>query len=62
MPAERGGGKTGIILQRRPHIGAVAGADDVETAKRIAHRKGLSCQTYIKMLLHDALRREAKAS
>ena len=37
-------------------------ADDVETAKRIAHRKGPSYQTYIKMLLHDALRREAKGS
>ena len=35
--------------------------DDVETAKTIAHRKGLSYQTYIKMLLHEALRREAKA-
>ena len=37
-------------------------ADDLETAKTIAHRKGLSYQTYIKMLLHEALRREAKAS
>jgi predicted DNA binding CopG/RHH family protein len=32
--------------------------EDLETARRLAARKGLGYQTYIKMLLRDALERE----
>ena len=35
---------------------------DIETAQEIAERRGLPYQTYIKGLLHQALRRERKAS
>ena len=33
--------------------------DDLETARRLAARKGLGYQTYIKMLLRDALAEDA---
>ncbi len=32
--------------------------DDIERARRLADRKGLGYQTYMKMLLHEALARE----
>jgi predicted DNA binding CopG/RHH family protein len=32
--------------------------EDLETARRLAARKGLGYQTYIKMLLRDALEKE----
>lgn len=35
---------------------------DIARARKQAERRGLKYQTYIKMLLHDALRREEKAS
>ena len=35
---------------------------DVEDARELAERKGLPYQTYIKMLLHEALRRERNRS
>ena len=35
---------------------------DVEAARELAERKGLPYQTYIKMLLHEALRRERNRS
>ena len=31
---------------------------DIKTARDLAHEKGLPYQTYIKMLLHEALKRE----
>jgi predicted DNA binding CopG/RHH family protein len=34
-------------------------ANDIETARAIAAQKGIGYQTYVKMLLHEALRREA---
>jgi predicted DNA binding CopG/RHH family protein len=34
-------------------------ATDIDMARAIAARKGLGYQTYVKMLLHEALRREA---
>jgi predicted DNA binding CopG/RHH family protein len=34
--------------------------EDLETARRLASRKGLGYQTYIKMLLRDALIKNAK--
>ena len=36
--------------------------DDIRGAKRIALRKGLPYQTLLKMLIHEGLRREEKAS
>jgi predicted DNA binding CopG/RHH family protein len=34
---------------------------DIQTAQHLAQRKGLPYQTYIKMLLHDALDKERRA-
>ena len=34
-------------------------ATDIDTARVLATQKGVGCQTYVKMLLHEALRREA---
>ena len=31
---------------------------DIATARELAERKGVGYQTYIKLLLHDALRKE----
>jgi len=36
-------------------------AEDIERAKAAAHRKGLRYQTYLKMLIHEALQREERA-
>ena len=36
-------------------------ADDLAAARKLAHRKGLKLQTYIKMVLHEAIERESKA-
>jgi predicted DNA binding CopG/RHH family protein len=35
---------------------------DIEMARSLAQKKGLKYQTYLKMLLHEALERESKAS
>lgn len=35
---------------------------DIQMAREQAEKRGLKYQTYLKMLLHDALTREAKAS
>ncbi len=37
-------------------------ADDLEAAQKLAERKRLPYQTYIKMLLHEALERERKSA
>ena len=34
---------------------------DIQTAQNLAHEKGLPYQTYIKMLLHEALKKERSA-
>ena len=34
-------------------------SEDIATARQLADNKGIGYQTYIKLLLHDALRREA---
>jgi len=34
---------------------------DIKTAQDLAHQKGLPYQTYIKMLLHEALKKEHSA-
>ena len=35
---------------------------DITTAQNLAHQKGLPYQTYIKMLLHEALERERRSA
>ena len=35
-------------------------ATDIDIARAIAAQKGIGYQTYVKMLLHEALRREAR--
>ncbi len=35
---------------------------DIELARKLAEKRGLKYQTYIKMLIHEALTRESKAS
>ena len=37
-------------------------AEDISRARTLAERRGLRYQTYIKMLIHQALEREEKAS
>ncbi len=37
-------------------------AADIERARRLADHKGLSYETYLKMLLHEALNREESMS
>jgi hypothetical protein len=41
-----------------PLIDSTAGDPDIALAQRLAERKGLPYQTYIKSLLHEALERE----
>jgi predicted DNA binding CopG/RHH family protein len=36
-------------------------APDIQTTQDLAHEKGLPYQTYIKMLLHEALKKERSA-
>lgn len=35
---------------------------DIDLARKLAEKRGLKYQTYLKMLLHEALTREAKVS
>ena len=35
---------------------------DLQAAEALAHKRGLPYQTYIKMILHEALERESRAS
>ena len=35
--------------------------DDIERARKLAARRGLGYQTYLKMLLHEALEKEERA-
>jgi predicted DNA binding CopG/RHH family protein len=36
--------------------------DDIEAAQELAEKRGLPYQTYVKMLLHQALEKERRAS
>jgi predicted DNA binding CopG/RHH family protein len=36
--------------------------EDISRARALAERRGLRYQTYLKMLIHEALEREEKAS
>ena len=53
--------KKGSILRAVPKSQSVTiriPTKDVDAARKLAARKGLPYQTYIKMLLHEALQRE----
>lgn len=56
--------KEGKIMRGVPKSRSVTiriRTQDVEAARKLAERKGLPYQTYIKMLLHQALERERLA-
>jgi len=53
--------KEGMLLRGIPKSKSVTirvPVRDLETARRLADRKGLPYQTYMKMLLHQALEKE----
>jgi predicted DNA binding CopG/RHH family protein len=55
----------GDILRRLPKSRSVTiriAEKNLEAARELAQRKGLPYQTYMKMLLHQALERERSAS
>jgi predicted DNA binding CopG/RHH family protein len=62
--AQEGGIRQGTLKQR----GAIApttirlAPEDISRARVLAERRGLRYQTYLKMLIHEALEREEKAS
>ncbi len=51
---QRRAGETRILTMR-------IAVRDLQAAQRLAHRKGLPYQTYMKMLLHQALEKERVA-
>ena len=59
------GGTTGWTrgLMYRPVLQPISirlPAPDIAAAQKLARKKGIPYQTYIKMLLHDALERESR--
>jgi predicted DNA binding CopG/RHH family protein len=55
---------TGNVRRRKVTLKTVTmrlPENDLEVAKSLAERKGLPYQTYIKMLLHEALERERRS-
>jgi predicted DNA binding CopG/RHH family protein len=57
--------KAGKIVRGSPKSQSMSiriPSKDMEAARRLAERKGLPYQTYIKMLLHQALARDRAAS
>jgi predicted DNA binding CopG/RHH family protein len=62
--AQEGRVRHGTLKQRgttRPTTIRLA-PEDISRARAIAERRGLRYQTYLKMLIHEALEREEKAS
>lgn len=62
--AQDGRVREGTLKQRgtaRPTTIRLA-PDDIARARMLAERRGLRYQTYLKMLIHEALEREEKAS
>jgi predicted DNA binding CopG/RHH family protein len=64
VAAQKGEVRQGTLKQR----GAIApttirlAPEEIARARALAERKGLRYQTYLKMLIHEALEREEKAS
>lgn len=62
--AQEGRVRQGTLKERgamRPTTIRLA-PEDISRARTLAERRGLRYQTYLKMLLHEALEREEKAS
>ena len=54
---QRAGQRAGAI----PTVSIRIDPDDITRARSLAAKKGLRYQTYLKMLLHEALQREERA-
>jgi predicted DNA binding CopG/RHH family protein len=62
--AEEGSVRQGTLKQRgiTPPTTIRLAPEDISRARALAERRGLRYQTYLKMLIHEALEREEKAS
>ncbi|HEY1650178.1 MAG TPA: hypothetical protein VGF96_19500 [Terracidiphilus sp.] len=62
--AQEGRVRPGMLKQRgaTPPTTIRLASEDISRAKMLAERRGLRYQTYLKMLIHEALEREEKAS
>jgi predicted DNA binding CopG/RHH family protein len=62
--AQEGRVREGTLKQRgiTPPTTIRLAPDDISRARVLAERRGLRYQTYLKMLIHEALEREEKAS
>jgi predicted DNA binding CopG/RHH family protein len=62
--AQEGRVRQGTLKQRgaTPPTTIRLAPEDISRAKTLAERRGLRYQTYLKMLIHEALEREEKAS
>jgi len=62
--AQEGRVRQGTLKQRgvTPPITIRLAPEDISRARALAERRGLRYQTYLKMLIHEALEREEKAS
>jgi predicted DNA binding CopG/RHH family protein len=62
--AKEGRVRQGTLLQRgiTPPTTIRLAPEDISRARALAERRGLRYQTYLKMLIHEALEREEKAS
>ena len=62
--AQEGRVRQGTLKQRggTPPTTIRLAPEDISRARALAERRGLRYQTYLKMLIHEALEREEKAS
>lgn len=62
--AQKGLVRQGTLKQRgvTPPTTIRLAPEDISRARTLAERRGLRYQTYLKMLIHEALEREEKAS
>jgi predicted DNA binding CopG/RHH family protein len=62
--AQKGLVRQGTLKQRgvTPPTTIRLAPEDISRARALAERRGLRYQTYLKMLIHEALEREEKAS
>jgi predicted DNA binding CopG/RHH family protein len=62
--AQEGRVRHGTLKQRgiTPPTTIRLASEDISRARTLAERRGLRYQTYLKMLIHEALEREEKAS
>jgi predicted DNA binding CopG/RHH family protein len=62
--AQKGLVRHGTLKQRgvTPPTTIRLAPEDISRARALAERRGLRYQTYLKMLIHEALEREEKAS